>query len=162
MVQWLRLCSQPREAPVHFLDSTHLGNFPGGPVAKTLLPTQGGPGSLPRSHTPQLKILPCMLSPSVMSLFATTWSVACQAPLSMGFSRREYWSGLPFPPPGELPNPGVESVFPMSPAIGMQALHHSRPLGSPKQYVTSLIYHFKTCSHYISGMIQKRSFPHKV
>ena len=38
----------------------------------------------------------------------TLWTVARQAPLSMGFSRHEYWSGLPFSPPGDLPNPGVE------------------------------------------------------
>ena len=41
-------------------------------------------------------------------LFATSWTVAFQASLSVGFSRQEYWSGLPFPPPGDLPNPGVE------------------------------------------------------
>ena len=40
--------------------------------------------------------------------FATPWTVACQAPLSMGFSRQEYWSGLPFSIPGDLPNPGIE------------------------------------------------------
>ena len=40
--------------------------------------------------------------------FATPWTVACQAPLSMGFSGQEYWSGLPFPSPGDLPNPGIE------------------------------------------------------
>ena len=39
---------------------------------------------------------------------ATPWTVAHQAPLSMGFSRQEYWSGLPFPSPGDLPNPGIE------------------------------------------------------
>ena len=42
------------------------------------------------------------------------WTVACQAPLSMGFSRQEYWSGLPFPSPGDLPDPGIE---PRSPAL---------------------------------------------
>ena len=42
-------------------------------------------------------------------LFGTPWTVAYQASLSMGFSRQEYWSGLPFPPPGDLPNPGIES-----------------------------------------------------
>ena len=41
-------------------------------------------------------------------VFATTWSVACQAPLSMGFSRQEYWSGKPFPSPEDLPNSGVK------------------------------------------------------
>ena len=44
--------------------------------------------------------------------FATSWTVACQAPLSMGFSRQEYWSGLPFPSPGDLPDPGIEPGFP--------------------------------------------------
>ena len=41
-------------------------------------------------------------------LFATPWTVDCQAPLSMGFPRQEYWSGLPFPSSGYLPNPGIE------------------------------------------------------
>jgi len=49
-------------------------------------------------------------------LFVTPWNAACQAPLSMGFSRQEYWSELPFPPPGELPNPGIEPASPVSPA----------------------------------------------
>ena len=44
-------------------------------------------------------------------------TVACQAPLSLGFSRREHWSGLPFPPPGDLPNPGIEPMSPVSPAL---------------------------------------------
>ena len=39
---------------------------------------------------------------------ATPWTIACQAPLSIGFSRQEYWSGLPFPSPGDLPDPGIE------------------------------------------------------
>ena len=43
---------------------------------------------------------------------ATLWTVACQAPLSMGFPRQEYWSGLPFPPPEDPPNPGIEPTFP--------------------------------------------------
>ena len=45
---------------------------------------------------------------------ATPWTVACQAPLSMRFSRQEYWTGLPFPSPGDLPDPGIE---PRSPAL---------------------------------------------
>ena len=44
----------------------------------------------------------------------TPWTIVCQAPLSMGFARQEYWSGLPFPSPGDLPNPGMEL---MSPAL---------------------------------------------
>ena len=42
----------------------------------------------------------------------TPWTVPCQAPLPMGFSRQEYWSGLPFPSPGDLPNPGIEPTSP--------------------------------------------------
>ena len=45
---------------------------------------------------------------SNIRLLASPWTVACQAPLSMGFSRQEYWSRLSFPPPGDLPNPGIE------------------------------------------------------
>ena len=51
-----------------------------------------------------------MKSLSPVQLFETLWSVAHQAPLSMGFSRQEYWSGLPFPSPGYLPNSGIEPV----------------------------------------------------
>ena len=46
-----------------------------------------------------------------------SWTVARQAPLSMGFSRQEYWSGLPFPPPGDLPDPGMEPTSPVSPVL---------------------------------------------
>ena len=54
---------------------------------------------------------------SRVRLFATLWTVACQAPLSMGFSRQKYRSGLPCPPPGDLPNPGVEPESLTSPAL---------------------------------------------
>ena len=60
-------------------------------------------------------------------LFATLWIVAHQAPLSMGFSRQEYWSGLPFPSPGNLPNPGIES---RSSVLQADALTSERP-GKP-------------------------------
>ena len=46
--------------------------------------------------------------------FATPWTVACQAPLSIGFHREEHWIGLPFPPPGDLPNPGIKPASPVS------------------------------------------------
>ena len=54
---------------------------------------------------------------SHVQLFVIPWTVAHQAPLSMGFSRQEYWSGLPRPPPGDLPNPGFELASLMSPAF---------------------------------------------
>ena len=50
-------------------------------------------------------------------LFVTPWTVALQALLFMGLSRQEYWSGLPFPPPGDLPNPRIETVSPVSPTV---------------------------------------------
>ena len=51
----------------------------------------------------------CMLNcSSHIQLFVTLWTVACQAPLSMGFSRQEYWSGLPYPPPEDLPDPEIK------------------------------------------------------
>ena len=54
---------------------------------------------------------------SHVQLFATPWTVVHQAPLFMGFSRQEYWSGWPCPPPGDLPNPGIELESLMSPAL---------------------------------------------
>ena len=57
-------------------------------------------------------------------LFATTWTAAQVAPPYMGFSRQEYWSGLPFPSPGDLPDPGIE---PRSPALQADALLSEPP-----------------------------------
>ena len=54
---------------------------------------------------------------SCVWLFVTLWTVVCQAPLSMGFSRQEYWSGLPCSPPRDLPYPGIELVSLISPAL---------------------------------------------
>ena len=58
---------------------------------------------------------------------ATPWTVARQAPLSMGFSRQEYWSGLPFPSPGDLPNPGIEPVSPAWQVDSLPLTHQGRP-----------------------------------
>ena len=66
-------------------------------------------------------------SVSHVQCFATPWSVAHQAPLSMGFSRQEYWSGLPCPPPGTLPDPGIELGFPELEAESLL----SEPPGKP-------------------------------
>ena len=63
-----------------------------------------------------------------VQLFARPWTVAYQAPPSMGFSRQEYWSGVPFSSPGDLPNPGIE---PGSPALPADALP-SEPPGKPQ------------------------------
>ena len=76
-----------------------------------------------------MKVKVKLLSP--VQLFAIPWTVAYQAPPHMGFSRQEYWSGLPFPSPGELPDPGIE---PGSPALQADALHSESP-GRQKQSV---------------------------
>ena len=69
-----------------------------------------------------------MKSLSRVRLFATPWTVAYQAPPPMGFSNQEYWSGLPFPSPGDLPNPGIE---PGSPTLQVDSLP-AEPAGKPK------------------------------
>ena len=68
---------------------------------------------------------------SHVRLFVTLWTVACQAPLSMGLSRQEYWSGLPFPPPGGLPSPGTKQASPMSTALQMDS--PAEPSGKPRK-----------------------------
>ena len=73
---------------------------------------------------------------SCVQLFASPWTVACQAPLSMGFSRQEYWSRLPFPSPGNLPNPGIKSGSPLLQADSLL----SKPPRKPPQ-----TYFFLTC-----------------
>ena len=59
----------------------------------------------------------CAKSLQCCPIFATQWTVACQDPLSMGFSRQEYWSGLPCPSPGDLLHPGIKPVCPASPVL---------------------------------------------
>ena len=63
---------------------------------------------------------------SHVPLFVTPWTVAHQSPLSMGFSRQKSWSELPCPPPGGLPDRGIEPVSPMSPALQKDSLPLSR------------------------------------
>ena len=63
------------------------------------------------------------LSHSVMSDSVIPWTVAHQAPLSMGFSRQEFWSGFPFPSPGDLPDPGIKSVSPALQAVSLSLSH---------------------------------------
>ena len=77
--------------------------------------------------TSKVKVKVKVKSLSPVWLFGAPWTVAYQALLSMGFSSQEYWSGLPFPSPGDLPNPGIE---PVSPALQTDALP-SEPPGKP-------------------------------
>ena len=64
-----------------------------------------------------LDVCVCVCVLTRVQLFAIPWTVAHQAPLSMGFPRQEYWSGLPFPTPEDLPNPGIEPASFLSPAL---------------------------------------------
>ena len=103
VVQWLRLLT---------LNAGVLGSIPGQGTRSFMLQL--------RVHMLQLKIPQAatkvhayVLKPfSHVQLFATPWTVAHQAPLSMGFFRPEYWSGLPCLPPGDLPNPEIEHASP--------------------------------------------------
>ena len=82
---------------------------------------------MPKQDDTKVKVK--VKSLSRLQLFGTPWTVAYQAPPSMGFSRQEYWRGLPFPSPGDLPNPGIE---PRSPTFQADALT-SEPPGKPKE-----------------------------
>ena len=86
----------------------------------------------------------CCAVPSRFShvqLFATPGTVAHQASLSMGFSRQEYWSGLPCPPPGDLPNPGIEPVTLTSPAMADSFFTASTTWKAPALDIQKLICH---------------------
>ena len=90
-------------------------------------------------HLPHVHLLPgpelgsvspsAGASRSVVSDSATHWTVDCQAPLSMEFSRQEHWSGLPFLSPGDLPNPGIEPGSPALQAISLPAEPPGKPPG---------------------------------
>ena len=85
------------------------------------------------SVLPSLHISVKVKSLSRVRLFVTPWTVAHQAPPSMGFYRQKYWSGLPFPSPGDLPDPGIK---PRSPALQADALW-SEPPGKSHIYLIS-------------------------
>ena len=101
-------------------DLTNPGIKPGSPASQT--------DTLPSSHQGHPKIsISSVQSLSRVRLLVTPWTVALQAPLSVGFSGQEYWSGLPFPPPEDLPGPGIKPGSPASQADSSP----SEPQGSP-------------------------------
>ena len=117
---WLSTCQQQGQtlreelAGPHSESSSEIARFPNNP---------------PISKWSEVKSL------SRVQLFSTPWTVAHQAPPSMGFSRQEYWSGLPIPSPRDLPDPGIES---RSPALQADALT-SEPPGKPKSPLNLLL-----------------------
>ena len=74
-----------------------------------------------------IEVRVCMLSCFSCVLFATPWTIAHQAPLSMGFARQEYWSESPFHSPGDLPNPGINPVSPAWQADSLPLNHQGSP-----------------------------------
>ena len=84
-----------------------------------------------------------------MSDPATLWTVARQAPLSMGFPRQEYWSGLPCPPPGDLPDPGIESASPARLANSLPLSHQGSPvLCKPFLQFPKQLFKVDLCNHH--------------
>ena len=84
-------------------------------------------------------MLMCTCVLSHVQLCATPWTVACQTPLSMEFSRQEYWSGLPFPTSGDLPDLGIKPTSPVSPALAGRFFTPA-PTGKPKVFIASLFF----------------------
>ena len=89
--------------------------------------------------------------PSHVRLLVTSWTVARQAPLFMGFFRQEYWSGLPFPPPGDLPDTGIK---PGSPALQADALQSEPPREEVAQSCLSLC---DPMDYTVRGILQART-----
>ena len=89
---------------------------------------------------------------SHVQLFVTLWTAAHQPPLSMGFSRREYWSGLPCLPPGDLPDPGIEAAPPC--LLHCRWFFTTEPPGKPIYY--NMLYIF-TCLKYFSTDFKNKS-----
>ena len=82
----------------------------------------------------------CMLSCfSHVQLFVNIWTVARQAPLPMGFSRQEYWSGLSCLPPGDLPDPGIKPVPLMAPALAGRIFTISTPWEAPRSIIKIML-----------------------
>ena len=123
LMRWLLyLLSEPRK----LRPTEDWGSDPGPLSPEPVLPT-----------TVCVCVCVCVKSLSRVQLFPTPWAVAHQTPLPMGFSRQEYWSGLPFPPPGDLPDPGIEPVPTYVSCIGRWVLYHL----SQQRSLTTLLGH---------------------
>ena len=100
----------------------------------------------------------CSVTSVVSDSFVTLWTIACQAPLSMEFSRQEYWSGLPCPPPGDFSNPGIK---PAAPALQVDSLPLSHQ-GSPRstwRNIKNIVLHERSQSqkdtYYITAIMSR-------
>ena len=87
----------------------------------------------------------CVCMCVCVRLFATPWTVACQGPLSMGFSRQEYWRGWPFPSPRDPPDPGIKPMYLLVSWIVRQVLYQLAPPGKPHIYTYMLCLVTQSC-----------------
>ena len=85
------------------------------------------------AHTQLCPVCVCSVAKSCLTL-CHPWTIVCQAPLSMEFPRQEYWSGLPFPPTGDFPLPGIKPASPVSLALAGE-FFTTEPPGKPQVYV---------------------------
>ena len=92
-----------------------------------------------------MKVKVKLKSLSCVRLFATLWTVAHQASPSMGFSRQEYWRGLPFPSPGDLPNPGIEPGSPALQANSLPTELQGKPIHGLRHVETSQVLVAQSC-----------------
>ena len=153
-ISFFTVCSHPNPGssnPGQVLGGEGIAHYP-----HFRSPNRRGLKSNSETKTPQFKSCGCVLSHSaVMSNSVTQWTTADQAPLSMGFSRQEHWSGLPCPPPGDLPDPGIESTSFMSPALAGGFFTTSTTLEAPVQILALLF-----ISHMLLGNLSLTQFPH--
>ena len=99
---------------------------------------------------------------SPVRFFATPWTVACQAPLSMGFSRQKFWSGLPYPLPGDFPNPGIKPMSLTFPALGGGFFTTSTTWETPSKKKKQLDVWRTLSSLYKSNMVEVKRGAHAV
>ena len=100
-------------------------------------------------------VYPVYVSHSVVSDSVTPWTVACQAPLSMEFSRQEYWSGQPFPTPGDLPDPGIKPMSAASPTLAGRFF----TLMPPRKPNYHMVYRYLSFHHKTSSQYYKDVYP---
>ena len=106
-------------------------------------PKQFISGSLLESRIIQIYTPDCIrVGAQSFQLFATLWTITHQAPLSMGFPRQEYWSGLPFSPSGDLPHSSIEPSSPASPALASR-FFTTEPPGKPIYLIGALLKYVK-------------------
>ena len=123
-------------------------------------------GSLPYAFprvvllSPHIHVHVCMLSSSVTpTSFITPWTVAHQAPLSMGFPRQEYWSGWPIPSSGDLPDPGMESTSPVS-SVCRWILYYGATWKPPQVHVFfPVLGNWTSSLHVLIGHLQSLALP---